>query len=96
MTKIEEAMDRIKNLECPAGELRSRIAQIMEEYGIENKDKVEVKRYEGININGSAVFHIDIPDSQDESIVIIADSGMDDYVTKVTDAYLKNGDRINP
>lgn len=89
MTKIEEAMERIKNLECPAGELRERIAGILEEYGIADKSQVEIKRYEGIYIDGSAAFHTEIPGTQNQSIVVIASSGMDDYVTKVTDAYIK-------
>ena len=59
--KIDDAIGRIKALECPTGEVENRIAGILEDYGVANKNEVEVKRYEGIKINGAEEFCAKIP-----------------------------------
>lgn len=87
--KLEDAIGRIKVLECPTGEVENRVAEILEDYGIANKNEVEVKRYEGVKINGAEEFCAKIPGDKNQSIVVLATSGMDDYVAKVKDAYIK-------
>jgi hypothetical protein len=89
MSKIEDAIERIKILECPTGEVENRIAGILEDYGVASRSQVEVKRYEGLRINGAAGFCAKIAGDENQSIIVLANSGMDDYVAKVTDAYIK-------
>ena len=89
MSKIEDAIKRIKILECPTGEVENRIAGILEDYGIANRNEVEVERYECLVINGAEGFCVKIPGGDNQSIMVFADSGMDDYVAKVIDAYVK-------
>jgi hypothetical protein len=89
MSKIQDAVERIKILECPTGEVENRIAGILEEYGVASRSEVEVERYEGLNINGSEGFCAKISGEKKQSIIVLANSGMDDYVAKVVDAYIK-------
>lgn len=89
MSKIEDAVERIKILECPTGEVENRIAGILEDYGVANRSEVEVKRYEGLDINGSEGFCAKIPGDKNQSIIVLANSGMDDYVAKVVEVYVK-------
>ena len=89
MSKIEDAVERIKILECPTGEVENRIAGILEEYGVARRNEVEVERYEGLDINGAEGFCAKIAGEQKQSIIVLASSGMDDYVAKVTEVYIK-------
>ncbi|MBC8061704.1 MAG: hypothetical protein H7Y18_13695 [Clostridiaceae bacterium] len=89
MSKIENAIERIKMLECPTGQVENRITGILEDYGVANRSEVEVKRYEELNINGAEGFCAKISGDKNQTIIVLANSGMDDYVAKVMDAYLK-------
>jgi hypothetical protein len=89
MSYIEDAIGRIKELECPTRKIENRIAGILEDYGIAYRSEVEVKKYEGMEIRGEKGFCVKIPGDNNQSIIILANSGMDDYVAKVKDAYIK-------
>lgn len=89
MTKIEDAIERIKILECPTGKVENRIAGILEDYGVASRSEVEVKRNKGLDIDGAEAFSVKILGDNNQSIVVLANSGMDDYVAKVMDAYIK-------
>ena len=89
MSKIEDAIERIKILECPTGEVENRIVGILEDYGVASSSEVEVKRNKNFDINGAEGFCAKIHGEKNQSIVILANSGMDDYVAKVVKAYVK-------
>ena len=89
MSKIEDAIERIKILECPTGEVENRIAGILEDYGVANRSEIEVKRNEGFDINGAEGFSAKIQGTRNQRIIVLAESGMDDYVAKVRDVYIK-------
>lgn len=89
MTKIEDAIERIKILECPTGKVENRIAGILEDYGVANRSEVEVTKYQGLDTNGAEQFYVNITGDNNQSLIVLANSGMDDYVAKVMDAYIK-------
>lgn len=89
MSNIEDAIERIKVLECPTGKLENRIAGILEDYGVANGNQVKVQKYEGLDLNESEGYCVNIPGVNNQSIIVVANSGMDDYVTKVTDVCIK-------
>ena len=89
MSKIQDAIERIKILECPTGKIENRIAGILEDYGVAFRSEIEVEKYEGLDINGAEGFSVKIPGVNNKSIIVLANSGMDDYVAKVIDAYIK-------
>ena len=76
----------LKGLNKPYFErmLVDRIKRALKKY-----DGVEVKRNEGFDINGAEGFSAKIQGEKNQRIVVLAQSGMDDYVAKVTDAYIK-------
>jgi hypothetical protein len=88
MSKIEDAIERIKNLECPTGDEENRITEILVDYGVANSNEIEVKESETLN-NGATEFCASISGKNNQDIIVLATSGMDDYVAKVKDAYLK-------
>ncbi len=86
MSKIEAAIDRIKILECPTGELENRVSGILEDYGIANKDKIVIDRVKTLDSDDAQAYKVKIP-AEGQAFVVMAQSGMDDYVAKVVDVY---------
>lgn len=89
MAKIDDAIERIKILECPTGNVEARVTQILEEYGVANSNEIAIERDKYVdNVNGEA-YRAKISGDVDKSIIIVAQSGLDDYVAKVTDVYMR-------
>lgn len=89
VSNIEDAVERLKRLECPTGEVENRIAGILSDYGIGNGMEVSVKRDRSLDRNGAEAYLTDISKDCGKSIVVLAKSGLDDYVAKVEDVYIK-------
>lgn len=89
MINLEEAIDRIKILECPTGELEDRVVNIFEEYNIANKNEININRDEQLDKDGAQGYRAKIANDTDQSVTILATSGLDDYVAKVVDAYIE-------
>ncbi len=86
MSNIDAAMDRIKDLECPNGELTKRVADILERHGITNAGNVKIEKDQELDNIRTQGFRVSLPGG--ESIIILIKSGYDDYVYQVVDAYL--------
>lgn len=89
MPKLEDAVERIKKLECPTGDMENRVAGILEDYGVANKNEITIKRDENLDRDGAEGYSVRPTMSKERSIVVLATSGMDDYVAKVVDAYIE-------
>ncbi|MDF2502360.1 MAG: hypothetical protein K0Q77_3074 [Anaerosporomusa subterranea] len=83
MTNIEAAMARIKQLECPTGELTERVAGILTDYQVANANSISITRVNTLDRDGEQAYRAAIDDEKD--IVFRAISGDDDYVAKVTE-----------
>jgi hypothetical protein len=88
MTKLEDAIERIRILECPTGDLEYRVARILDDYGVANKNEITVNRNERFDRNGAQGYSAKISNNEEQSIVVLAQSGLDDYVAKVVDVYM--------
>lgn len=88
MNKIDEAIDRIRILECPTGDLENRVAEILEDYRVANGSKVSIRRDSKLDKDEAEAYRVEMPEGQ--SIVVLAKSGYDDYVEKVVDVYSKS------
>lgn len=88
MNKIDEAIDRIKALECPTGDIENRVAEILEDYRVADSSKVNIRRDSKLDSEDTQAYRVEIQ-GKDQSIVVMAKSGYDDYVAKVTDVYSK-------
>lgn len=86
MARLEDAVSRIKTIECPTGEVEHWVEGILNDYGITHSNAV--KRERNLDRNGAQAYITNIQDSGGRSIVILAKSGMDDYVARVVDAYI--------
>lgn len=86
MRNLQEAIERIKILECPTGEVENRVAEILEGYGVADTDQIRINRNESLDKDGLEAYNINISGSN-HSMVILAKSGLDDYVAKVVDVY---------
>lgn len=87
MASIEAAVDRIKRLECPTGDLTDRVASILADHQITPSG--EIDRLEGLDGNGAQAYRVTIARPEATSIIFKAKSGNDDYVAIVTDAYIE-------
>lgn len=90
MSKLEEAVQRIKCLECPTGEVECRVAGILRDYGVADRNQISIKRDKSLDKNGAEGYLTNLSNNKGESIIILAKSGMDDYVAKVEDAYIRS------
>lgn len=86
MKNLESAMERIRRLECPTGEVEERILGIMESYGGVDRNAVQIKRQEDSDRDdGAQAYSANVLRGQNTSMMIYAKSGLDDYVAKVVD-----------
>lgn len=88
MSKIDEAVDRIRILECPTGELENRVTEILEDYRVSSRNNINVTRDIDFDSGEAQAYKVEI-EGQNQSIVVLAKSGYDDYVATVIDAYTK-------
>ncbi|WP_291565133.1 MULTISPECIES: hypothetical protein [unclassified Clostridium] len=87
MEKLKDAIERIKILQCPTGDVENRVTGILEEYGVAGKKEITVNRNEELDNIGAEAYSVQIGGNQG-SIVVLARSGMDDYVAEVVDVYM--------
>lgn len=86
MSKINEAINSIRNIECPTGDLENRVTEILLDFGVADPSQVSIKRDNKLSSGEAQAYRVKISD-EGESFVLLARSGYDDYVAKVTDAY---------
>ncbi|MDF2675026.1 MAG: hypothetical protein K0R09_3295 [Clostridiales bacterium] len=89
MSRLAAAVERIKTIECPTGEVEYRVADILDDYGIANRNEIIINRDKSLDRNGAQAYCTNPMENMGKSIVILAKSGLDDYVAKVEDAYIK-------
>ena len=88
MENINGAIERIKLLECPTANIKSRVRGILKDYEIANGSEIVVSRDHRLDKNGARGYNAKITRDNGLDIAVIAVSGMDDYVVKVIDAYV--------
>lgn len=86
MSNINAAINRIKALECPTGQLEERVTGILQQYQLGNQ--ITVKRDKAHDQNGSEAYKATIAGDKQQEIIILAEAGMDDYVIQIIDAHL--------
>ncbi len=87
MSDINNAIERIRVLQCPTGELENRIEEILKQYNIDPRDEISVVRVSDHDANGAQAYKAAF--ARGREIIILAESGPDDYVAKVVDAKLR-------
>ncbi|WP_291580383.1 hypothetical protein [Clostridium sp. UBA6640] len=87
MEKLKDAIERIKILQCPTGDVENRVTGILEDYGVANKKEITVNRNEELDSIGAQAYSVQIGGNK-ESVVVLARSGKDDYVAEVVDVYM--------
>jgi len=88
MGNLEDAIAKIKVLECPTGDIKNRIKGILKDHEIANRTEITVSRNHMLDKNGARGYSAKITRDDRLNIGILAVSGMDDYVAKVIDAYI--------
>lgn len=88
MNKIDEAINRISILECPTGDLENRVAGILEDYGVADRNAVIIDKDNSLDRYEAQAYRVKIT-GEGQSIIVLAKSGSDDYVAKVVDVYFE-------
>lgn len=88
MEKIDEAIDRLRTLECATGSLEDRVTEILEDCGVAHENQIKVSRDEYLDKDEAQAYKVEIA-SEIQPIIVLAKSGYDDYVARVTEAYRK-------
>lgn len=86
MNHIKDAIHRIRQLECPTGDLENRVSGILEQFGVAGKDQVNISRDTSLDREEAQAYRVET-ENRDLSLVVLARSGYDDYVAKVVDVY---------
>jgi hypothetical protein len=87
MGSLEKAIERIKILECPTGDVENRVAGILEDYKVADRNAIKVNKKEILD-NGMEVYNAVISGDKEYRITVLAESGLDDYVATVVDAFV--------
>lgn len=85
MSNLNQAVERIKRLECPAEEVESRIEAILLEYGVPAVSPV--KNEAVFEADGAHLYSAEIKGRNYHSLFVLAKTGEEDYVAKVVDVY---------
>jgi hypothetical protein len=80
MDQMSEALNTIRSLDCPTGDLENRVADILDEYGIAQRSRIKITKLETTDRDDGETYQVDIPE---QSFIMQAKSGLDDYVVKV-------------
>jgi hypothetical protein len=88
MATVNDAIERLKIMECPTGAVEDKITNILERYGLGNHQEIRVNRDEKLDRNGAYAYTAKVPELGNQSIVVLAESGKDDYVAKVVEVYI--------
>ncbi|CUH94830.1 hypothetical protein P22_0896 [Propionispora sp. 2/2-37] len=83
MTKLDAAVERIKILECPTGEVEARVADILVDYDVANRHEVTVRRENTLDRDGAQGYKARLSSDSRVSLSLWAKSGAEDYVAKV-------------
>ena len=83
MTNLEKAIDRIKILECPTGKLEERLVSILEDYKVAKRDEILIKRDREADKGDLKAYRVGFKGDKENSLLVFAKAGMDDYVIKV-------------
>lgn len=86
MNKLNEAIQKIEKLECPTGELELHVSGILSDYGLTEYNVKSLKRDEKFDTEEAQAF---CADTKNGKLIVMASSGMDDYVAKVVNVYMK-------
>ena len=87
MPNIKDAMDRIRILQCPTGQLEERVAEILEGYNMSPRSEILISREKRLDRDGAEAYTVTISDRLDPTLTLLAKSGADDYVVQVKDVY---------
>ncbi len=88
MTHLEKAINRIKMLECPTGELENRVIDIFEEYQVADKNEITIDRVRRLDKDGTKAYSVKLSNNEGISVILLAKSGLDDYVVKIINVYI--------
>lgn len=89
MNKIDEAIISIRSLECPTGQLENKVAGILEKYGVAGRTQIIIDREKILDTDGAQAYKVKIAD-KGQPLIVMAQSGYDDYVARVVDVYTDN------
>jgi predicted Zn-dependent protease len=90
VTSYESALEKIQKLECPTGDLEERIMEILTDYHVAQEDEIEIARRKEYDRGGAQAYQIQFDQYEGNAIIVLARSGADDYVARVTDVTLLN------
>jgi predicted Zn-dependent protease len=94
MTEYDSALAKIQKLECPTGDLEERIMEILTDYHVAEEDEIQIVREQEYDRGGAQAYKINFDQYDGHAIIVLARSGADDYVARVTDVAImdfKNG-----
>lgn len=83
MAQVREFIERMNKMQCPNGEIEQKVAKLVEEYHLGQKDQVAVYRetdYDTAEVEG---YRIDIVNENPVSFKLLATTGAEDYVIRV-------------
>jgi hypothetical protein len=83
-----EILDELKGIECPVDEVVSRVVGVLEKHQPNGSYQILAREDEDFIHDGIKVYNAYADTTEDPSIEIVVEEGMDNYVAKIIDANL--------
>lgn len=88
MENLNLAMERIRIMECPTGQVEKKVLTILRDYHISDDNEIQVTRNEELDQAGAQAYKAKISGNINQEIILLARSGLDDYVAAVVDVFI--------
>ena len=89
MKNIEDVLEDIRNIDCPADQLQDKIKSAYEGYQYEGTSDVVIKRDEGLDEIGLRAYSTYVGSIKAPKVIAVIKEGQDHYVSTVVDAYIQ-------
>lgn len=89
MEPIDDILGKLKRMECPAGEVADKVRAMLAEYEAVPETEIAVFRERSLDQDGAQGYIARFPRNHNGlGMAVLTESGLDDYVARVVDAYL--------
>lgn len=89
MTKLQNVLDTIKEIECPVDQWESKAKEAYREYANDDEYEITIDRVENLDAMGAKAYTLHSNEPEHEEIVILVSEGSEGYVANIEDAYIR-------
>jgi hypothetical protein len=89
MTKLQNVIDTIREIECPVDQWTGKVIEAYKEYAGDDEYEIVVERSQDHDSKGSMAYSVNSNYADHEELIVLVTEGADGYVATVEDVYIK-------